>query len=136
MEPLQPKNGLIPSALLLIIISSWLCRKKKNQRSAKLNNETNDYTQIFHGSFIGKSLVNVTSHIFLEFRREHFQLFQNNYKGPLGHFRVTLCLGLKTSLRTRHVIYEDKFDLHEKRACMWNTFLYDSYGSARRLPLM
>lgn len=134
MEPLQPKNGLIPSALLLIIISSWLCRKK-NQRSAKLNNETNDYTQTFHGSFIGKSLVNETSHIFLEFRREHFQLLQNNYKGPLGNLRVTLCLGLKTSLRTRHFIYEDEFDLHEKRTCMLNTFLYDSYGCARRLPL-
>lgn len=92
-----------------------MSKKKKKQRSAKLNNETNDYTQTFHGSFIGKSLVNVTSHIFLEFRREHFQLLQNNYKGPLGNFRVTLCLGLKTSLRTRHSIYEDEFDLHEKK---------------------
>ena len=29
MEPLQSKSELIPSALLLIIISSWLCRKKE-----------------------------------------------------------------------------------------------------------
>ena len=45
---LYSKSGLIPSGLLLIIISSWSCRKK-NRRSAKPDNETDDCTASFYG---------------------------------------------------------------------------------------